>query len=139
MDNENKIGVELIKKAIKFFYDLGTEGVEVWKDKKISLTEAIGFSDNAFVAVQLVTKLDQIQAEFKSLGTNEGLELIEYTGELIKGATGEDIDIIVTNAILAIKAEIDIYNQNIVPIIDKIKEIKATFNKIKKSPALVGL
>lgn len=124
MEQENKIGVELIKKAIKFFYDLGTEGVEVWKDKKISLAEAIGFSDNAFVAVQLVTKLDQIQAEFKTLGTDEGLELIEYAGELIKGATGEDIDIIVTNAILAIKAEIDIYNQNIVPIIDKIKEIK---------------
>ena len=124
MEQENKIGVELIKKAIKFFYDLGTEGVEVWKDKKISLAEAIGFSDNAFVAVQLVTKLDQIQAEFKTLGTDECLELIEYTGELIKGATGEDIDIIVTNAILAIKAEIDIYNQNIVPIIDKIKEIK---------------
>ena len=124
MEQENKIGVELIKKAIKFFYDLGTEGVEVWKDKKISLTEAIGFSDNAFVAVQLVTKLDQIQAEFKTLGTDEGFELIEYTGELIKGATGEDIDVIVTNAILAIKAEIDIYNQNIVPIIDKIKEIK---------------
>ena len=124
MEQENKIGVELIKKTIKFFYDLGTEGVEVWKDKKISLTEAIGFSDNAFVAVQLVTKLDQIQAEFKTLGTDEGLELIEYTGELIKGATGEDIDVIVTNAILAIKAEIDIYNQNIVPIIDKVKEIK---------------
>ena len=124
MDNENKIGVELIKKAIKFFYDLGTEGVEVWKDKKISLTEAIGFSDNAFVAVQLVTKLDQIQAEFKNLDTDTGLELIEYTGELIKGATSEDIDVIVTNAILAIKAEIDIYNQNIVPIIDTIKEIK---------------
>lgn len=124
MEQENKIGVELIKKAIKFFYDLGTEGVEVWKDKKISLAEAIGFSDNAFVAVQLVTKLDQIQAEFKNLDTDTGLELIEYTGELIKGATGEDIDVIVTNAILAIKAEIDIYNQNIVPIIDKIKEIK---------------
>lgn len=124
MEQENKIGVELIKKAIKFFYDLGTEGVEVWKDKKISLAEAIGFSDNAFVAVQLVTKLDQIQAEFKNLDTDTGIELIEYTGELIKGATGEDIDVIVTNAILAIKAEIDIYNQNIVPIIDKIKEIK---------------
>jgi hypothetical protein len=124
MEQENKIGVELIKKAIKFFYDLGTEGAEVWKDKKISLAEAIGFSDNAFVAVQLVTKLDQIQAEFKNLDTDTGLELIEYTGALIKGATGEDIDVIVTNAILAIKAEIDIYNQNIVPIIDKIKEIK---------------
>ena len=124
MEQENKIGVELIKKAIKFFYDLGTEGVEVWKDKKISLAEAIGFSDNAFVAVQLVTKLDQIQAEFKNLDTDTGLELIEYTGELIKGSTSEDIDMIVTNAILAIKAEIDIYNQNIVPIIDKIKEIK---------------
>lgn len=124
MEQENKIGVELIKKAIKFLYDLGTEGVEVWKDKKISLAEAIGFSDNAFVAVQLVTKLDQIQAEFKNLDTDAGLELIEYAGELIKGATGEDIDVIVTNAILAIKAEIDIYNQNIVPIIDKIKEIK---------------
>ena len=124
MEQENKIGVELIKKAIKFFYDLGTEGVEVWKDKKISLAEAIGFSDNAFVAVQLVTKLDQIQAEFKNLDTDTGLELIEYTGELIKGATSEDVDVIVTNAILAIKAEIDIYNQNIVPIIDKIKEIK---------------
>ena len=124
MEQENKIGVELIKKAIKFFYDLGTEGVEVWKDKKISLAEAIGFSDNAFVAVQLVTKLDQIQAEFKNLDTDTGLELIEYTGELIKGATSEDIDVIVTNAILAIKAEIDIYNQNIVPIIDTIKEIK---------------
>jgi hypothetical protein len=124
MERENKIGVELIKKAIKFFYDLGTEGLEVWKDKKISLAEAIGFSDNAFVAVQLVTKLDQIQAEFKNLDTDTGLELIEYTGELIKGATSEDIDVIVTNAILAIKSEIDIYNQNIVPIIDKIKEIK---------------
>lgn len=124
MEQENKIGVELIKKAIKFFYDLGTEGLEVWKDKKISLAEAIGFSDNAFVAVQLVTKLDQIQAEFKNLDTDTGLELIEYTGELIKGATSEDVDVIVTNAILAIKAEIDIYNQNIVPIIDKIKEIK---------------
>jgi hypothetical protein len=124
MERENKIGVELIKKAIKFFYDLGTEGLEVWKDKKISLAEAIGFSDNAFVAVQLVTKLDQIQAEFKNLDTDTGLELIEYTGELIKGATSEDVDVIVTNAILAIKAEIDIYNQNIVPIIDKIKEIK---------------
>ena len=73
MEQENKIGVELIKKAIKFFYDLGTEGVEVWKDKKISLAEAIGFSDNAFVAVQLVTKLDQIQAEFKDFGTNTNL------------------------------------------------------------------
>lgn len=124
MEQENKIGVELIKKAIKFLYDLGTEGVEVWKDKKISLAEAIGFSDNAFVAVQLVTKLDQIQVEFKNLDTDTGLELIEYTGELIKDATSEDIDVIVTNAILAIKAEIDIYNQNIVPIIDKIKEIK---------------
>lgn len=124
MEQENKIGIELIKKAIKFFYDLGTEGLEVWKDKKISLAEAIGFSDNAFVAVQLVTKLDQIQAEFKNLDTDTGIELIEYTGELIKGATSEDVDVIVTNAILAIKSEIDIYNQNIVPIIDKIKEIK---------------
>ena len=124
MEDSKKFGVELIQKSIKFLYDLGIEGSEIWKDKKISLSEAIGLGDNAYSLVQIVTKLDELQAEALNLDTDEGLQIVEYVGNLIKGATGDEIDIIIDNAITVIKKEIELFHDYVEPIIFVIKEIR---------------
>jgi hypothetical protein len=124
MSEEKKLGVDLVKKAIKFIYDIVDESIDALKDKKISLSEVLGFSDNAYSGVIIGLKSKELWAEIKDIDTEEGVELAVYIGELVKDATSDDIDIIIKNAIEAIEAEIAIYEKNIVPMIETIKSLK---------------
>lgn len=124
MEETKKFGVELLKKAIKFVYDTVEEGIDALKDKRFQLNEILGFGDNVYSGITLGLKSAQLWAEIKDLDTTEGVELADYAGSLVKGATGEEIDLIIDNAIEAIKGEIAIYENNIVPIIDTIKKLK---------------
>lgn len=121
---EKKFGVDLVKKAIKFLYDTATEVANDLKDKKFSLGEILGLGDNLYTGAALAMKSNDLWNEIKDIDTDEGVELVEYVGGLISGATGEQIDVIIENAIEAIKAEIVIYETNIVPIVAIIKASK---------------
>jgi len=124
MEETKKYGVDLVKKSIKFLYDLANEGIEVLKDKRIVLGEVLGLGDNLYDGVKLALNSSELWNQVKDTDTEEGIELAEYVGSLVKGATSEEIDLIIDNAIEAIKKEIDVYNENIVPIIDTIKKLK---------------
>jgi hypothetical protein len=117
-----EIGDELVKKAIKLVYDTTIEGIEAFADKKISLSEILGFSDNVYSIAVMATKWDEFVAQVKDIDSDEGLELAEYTASLIKDATGDEIDIIIDNAIQIVTKEIAIYNENILPIIAVIRK-----------------
>ena len=121
---EKTFGVDLIKKAIKFLYDCTIEGIEDLKDKKLSLAEIIGFGDNLYSGVSIGLKSAELWNQLKDIDTAEGVELAVYVGELIQGATGDEIGTIIENAIEAIKAEIDIYEKNVKPIITIIQGLK---------------
>lgn len=122
--NEKKFGVDLVKKAIKFLYDFTIEGIEDLKDKKLSLSEIIGFGDNAYAGISIGLKSNELWNQIKDVDTEEGLDIAVYVGELVKDATPDQIDEIIVNAIAAIKAEIAIYENNIKPIISIIKGLK---------------
>jgi hypothetical protein len=115
-------GIDLVKKAIKVVYDTTIEGIEAFADKKISLAEILGFSDNVYSIAVMATKWDEFVAQVKDIDSDEGLELAEYTASLIKDATGDEIDIIIDNAIQIVTKEIAIYNENILPIIAVIRK-----------------
>ena len=124
MDEVKKFGIDLIKKAIKFLYDSTMEGIEDFKDKKLSLSEVIGFGDNLYTGVTIALKWKEFAEQAKDVDTQEGIELAVYVGSLIKDATSEDVGIVVNNAIEAIEGEIAIYEKNIVPIIEVFKKKK---------------
>lgn len=116
-----KYGVDIVKKVIKLIYDSTIEGIDVLKDKKISLGEILNFSDNLYAAIILALKADDLWKQIRDIDTDEGLEIANYIGELIKGATPEDVDLIIENAIQIVEKELAIYNENIKPIIDIFK------------------
>lgn len=116
-----KFGVDIVKKVIKLIYDSTIEGIDVLKDKKISLGEILNFSDNLYAAIILALKADDLWQQIRDIDTEEGLEIANYIGELIKGATPEDIDLIIENSIQIVEKELAIYNENIKPIIDIFK------------------
>lgn len=116
-----KYGVDIVKKVIKLIYDSTIEGIEVLKDKKISLGEILNFSDNLYAAIILALKADDLWQQIRDIDTEEGLEITNYIGELIKGATPEDIDLIIENSIQIVEKELAIYNENIKPMIDIFK------------------
>jgi hypothetical protein len=124
LPEEKKFGVDLIKKAIKFLYDTTLEVVGDLKDKKFSLGEILGLGDNVYTGISIGMKSGELWSEITDVDTEEGAELAVYVGELVKGATSEQVGIIVTNAVEAIQAEIAVYEKNIVPIIEIIKESK---------------
>lgn len=115
-------GIELIKKAIKVVYDTTIEGIEAFADKKISLAEILGFSDNVYSLAVITTKWTEFVAQVKDVDSAEAVELAEYTATLIKNATSDEIDIVIDNAIQIITKEIAIYNENVLPIIAVIKK-----------------
>lgn len=117
-----KQGIELVKKSIKFIYDTTIEGVEVLRDKKINLGEILGFGDNLYSGINLALKWPELVSEIVDIDTEEGADLVAYVGDLIKNATSDEIDVIIDNAIIIITKEIEIYNENIVPIIDIIRK-----------------
>ena len=117
-----KQGIELVKKSIKFIYDTTIEGVEVLRDKKINLGEILGFGDNLYSGINLALKWPELVAEIVDIDTEEGAEVAEYVGDLVKGATSDEIDEIIDHAINIISAEIDLYNSDIKPIIDIIRK-----------------
>ena len=117
-----KQGIELVKKSIKFIYDTTIEGVEVLRDKKINIGEILGFGDNLYSGINLALKWPDLVAEIVDIDTEEGADLVAYVGDLIKNATSDEIDVIIDNAIIIITKEIEIYNENIVPIIDIIRK-----------------
>jgi hypothetical protein len=119
---EKKFGIDLIKKAIKFIYDSTLEGIEDLRDSKLSLGEILGFGDNLYAGITITMKWKELVQQVKDVDSEEGFELTAYVGELIKDVTGDDVDIIVTNAIEAIESEIAIYEKNIVPIIEIMKK-----------------
>ena len=119
---EKKFGIDLIKKAIKLIYDSTIEGIKDFGDGKLSLGEILGFSDNVYTGITITMKWKELVEQVKDVDSEEGIELANYVGELIKDATGDDVDIIVTNAIEAIESEIAIYEKNIVPIIAIMKK-----------------
>lgn len=123
-EEKEKIGTDLIKKAIKFLYDFSMEAVDDLKDKKLSFPEIIGFGDNAYTGVTIVLKWKELIVQVKNIDTEEAVDLAQYVGELVKDATGDQVDVIIKNAIEAIEAEIAIYENNIVPIIETIKSLK---------------
>lgn len=116
-----KFGVDIVKKVIKLIYDSTIEGIDVLKDKKISLGEILNFSDNLYAAIILALKADDLWQQIRDIDTDEGLEIANYIGELIKGATPEDIDLIIENSIQIVEKELAIYNENIKPMIDIFK------------------
>lgn len=122
MSNENKLGTDMIKKTIKFLYDTGTEGIEILADKKIVLGEVLGLGDNLYSGITLFMKWPELVAQAKDVDSEEGADLVAYVGDLIKNATSDEIDVIIDNAIIIITKEIEIYNENIVPIIDIIRK-----------------
>ena len=122
MSNENKLGTDMIKKTIKFLYDTGTEGIEILSDKKIVLGEVLGLGDNLYSGIALFMKWPELVAQAKDVDSEEGADLVAYVGDLIKNATSDEIDVIIDNAIIIITKEIEIYNENIVPIIDIIRK-----------------
>lgn len=117
-----EIGIELVKKAIKLVYDTTIEGIEAFSDKKVSLTEILGFSDNVYSMAVIATKWQDFIAQIKDIDSEEGLELAEYTASLIKDATGDEVDIVIDNAIQIVTKEIAIYNENILPIVAVIRK-----------------
>ena len=117
-----KQGIELVKKSIKFIYDTTIEGVEVLRDKKINLGEILGFGDNLYSGINLALKWPDLVAEIVDIDTEEGAEVAEYVGDLVKGATSDEIDEIIDHAINIISAEIDLYYSDIKPIIDIIRK-----------------
>jgi len=127
---EKKLGIELIKKAIKFLYDITIEGIEAFKDKRLFLHEILGFSDNIYSGVVLGMKYDQIVAELKDLDGDEYDEIFVYVSELVKNVTSDEIDLIIDNVIEVINAEIVIYKKNISPIIEIIKKKKETGTQV---------
>lgn len=115
-------GIDLVKKAIKLVYDTTIEGIKAFADKKISLAEILGFSDNVYRMAIIATKWPKLVEQIKDIDSAEGLELAEYTASLIKDATGDEIDIVIDNAIQIVTKEIAIYNENILPIIAVIRK-----------------
>ena len=124
MNETKKLGVELLKKAIKFVYDTIDEGIDALKDKKFQLNEILGFGDNLYSGITLGLKSSELWAEIKDVDTEEGQEVAEYIGNLLKDATPDDVDVIIDNAIIIIQKEVAIYEENIVPIIEAIKKLK---------------
>jgi hypothetical protein len=121
MSEEKKYGIDLVKKVIKFLYDTTIEGIDDLKDKKLSLGEILGLSDNVYSAISLVTKFDDIKNQILDVDSEEGIDLAEYVASLIGDTSSDTVNVIVTNAVAVISSEIEIYQKNIVPIIEKIK------------------
>lgn len=119
---EKKVGTDLIKKAIKFVYDVSIEGIEVFKDKKLSMGEILGFGDNLYAGITIALKSKELWVQLKDIDTEEGSEIVLYVADLVKGATGDEIDVIIDNAIQIIQKELEIYETNILPIIAIIKK-----------------
>jgi len=118
-DQEKKAGIDLIKKAIKALYSLTDEVIKDLKDKKISIAEVLGLSDNGFEIIMLITKLKLLKEEVLDVDSEEVQDLIQYVIDL--GFLNEDAVTIISNVVTIIEKEYVIYQENVIPIIELIK------------------
>ena len=69
------LGVENLKKALKFVFDFTTQ---VAQTKKFNFWAIFGFIDDLVALGDIITKWKDIQAEFKDLDEAEKQEIYEY-------------------------------------------------------------
>lgn len=119
--NEDEVGIELLK-------DLATDVVGLMKkvadakadDDKISKTEVIGMLPKAVAVGKDLLKFKSLIVEAKDFTTLEGKELLNHIMTL--DIVPEKAQIVAINVLEIIEKEVDIWNDNVVPIIDVFKK-----------------
>lgn len=121
-EEEKNLGVELIEKAIDTIVGTVLEVDKAYKDKKISTGEIIGLADNAFSIAKQGLNWKNILAQCKDVDSDEARQLVEYIeGKGIMPAKAADI---LNHTVALVDKLIDAYNEDVIPIIEDIKELK---------------
>lgn len=116
-----EIGIELL-------LDLSTDIVAVMKkvseakadDDKISKVEIIGMVPKITAVAKDLLKFKSLIAEAKDIDTIEGRALVTHIISL--GVVSSKAEIVAINVVEIIEAEIAIWNNNVIPIINVFKK-----------------
>jgi len=120
MEETKELGIELLKK----FFKNGVNALNEYReakadDGKVTKMEWIGLGDNAVAIGSNLLKMNTIIAEAKDADTDERKELLTYIVSL--GVLGDKAKIILVNGFEYIEGQVLLFNTNIVPIINVLK------------------
>lgn len=117
---EKKYSVDLTKKLITSLVKTADEVISAKKDDgKISKIELIGLGDNAVAIGSSLLKIGSIKNEVLDADSEERKELIDHIVSL--GVMGEKAEIILVNTYQWVEGQVKLYEQNIVPVIEAIR------------------
>ena len=114
-------GIDKIKMAVKTSLDIVLQYKEVTKDDgKITKLEYLSFVDELFAVVKTVPQAKTILKQLQDLDDAETIELIVYIESF--GLLKEKAIIVLSNVLKALETLYDVYDENIVPIIEALEK-----------------
>lgn len=123
MSNENveEVGIELLLDLSTDVVGLIDKAVEAKEDDgKISKGEIVGMLPKALAVGKDLLKFNALLAEVKDFSTSEGKVFVAHIISL--GIIGDRAEIVAVNVIAIIEAELAVYQNNVVPIINALKK-----------------
>ncbi len=116
-----QIGIDKVKQAVKVALDVVLQFKKAKEDDgEISAIEYFGFADELLAVVRVVPQGKTILVQLEDLDSEETVELIAYIESF--GLLKEKASIILKNVLLALQKMYDVYEENVVPIVDALKQ-----------------
>lgn len=115
-----EVGIKVFKKLVKNVVDYTLQVKKATADDgKISRIEYLGFIDEVIDTLKIAAKFPVLKAEILDFSVGEGKELVEYTISL--GVVSGKAEFVIAHSVDAIEKAIGIWNDDIKPIIDVLK------------------
>jgi hypothetical protein len=127
---EEKVGIDLIKFAVKTVVDAVEEGQKAMADGRFQLVEIIEFFDDAKAFSQVYSKKSELIAQLKDVDSEERVELFQYLKDEYD-APNERQEVIVERVIDLIEKAFEVYDQGVLDLIEKTKDLIALFKENK--------
>lgn len=112
--------IDKLKELLKATIKLTVEVVKDAKDGKITLAEIVGLIPETLAVVKQIPNFKEVVEEIKDFDTDDAKELIEFI-ENMKDISGTDANVILENVLEIYVKGVDIYEDNLKPIIDIVK------------------
>lgn len=112
--------IDKLKELLKATIKLTVEVVKDAKDGKITLAEIVGLVPETLAVVKQIPNFKEVVEEIKDFDTDDAKELIEFI-ENMKDISGTDAKVILENVLEIYVKGVDIYEDNLKPIIDIVK------------------
>ena len=124
MEENEKLGIDVVKFAVKAVIDAVEEGQDAMADDRFQLMEIVGFFDDMKAFTELYSRKSELIAQLRDIDSEERAELFQYLKDEYDAPT-ERFKMIVDKVVDLIEKAFEVYEQGVMDLIKKTRDLIA--------------